>query len=87
MTQDSNVVQLETPTGTPPPGGGGNRGSGYGERLARIEAKMDHMATREDVAEIKVLIGNREASMLRWLIGLVAFALISVVVSLIRTFF
>lgn len=85
MTTEEKVVQLAPPTGTPSPAGPGN-GGGYGERLARIEAKMEYMATREDVSEIKVLIERKESTMLRWLLGLVGVAVASLFTALVRTF-
>lgn len=67
---------------------GGSGGDGnHGERLARIESKMDYMATREDVQEVKTLIERKEATMLRWLLGLLVVALVSLGVALVRTFF
>lgn len=33
--------------------GGDGGGSDFGERLARVEARMDALATKEDLAEIK----------------------------------
>ena len=86
MTQPSNVVDLTTPSGAPNPGGPGNGGSNVGERLARIETKLEHVATREGLAEVKVLIERKESTTMRWLLGIIAVALISVVVALIRTF-
>ena len=61
MTPEEKVVQL-TPTGTPTPVGSGNNGSGYGERLARVEAKLEalhelikmHGATKEDISKVKI---------------------------------
>ena len=47
MSRSENVVAL--PEGRPSSGGGGNGGSGHGERLARIEARMEHVATREEI--------------------------------------
>lgn len=61
-------------------------GTGHGERLARIEAKMEHVATREDLAKIEVLIERKESTMLRWLLGIMAVAGVSLVVALIRVF-
>ena len=58
-----------------------------GERLARIEARMEHVATREDLAKIEVLIERKESTMLRWLLGIMAVAGISLVVALVRVFF
>ena len=69
------------------PGGGAGGGGDHGERLARIESKMEYMATREDVAEVKTLIERKEATMLRWLGGMVVVAAISLGVALVRTFF
>lgn len=85
MTTEEKIVQL-SPTGTPASAGPGNGGGGYGERLARIEANMEHMATREDISELKVLIERKEATMLRWLLSLVAVAGISLLAALLRTF-
>lgn len=85
MNRPGNVVDF--PEGRPPPGGGGNGGTGHGERLARIEARMEHVATREDLEKIKTLIERKESTMLRWLLGIMAVAGISLVVALIRVFF
>ena len=85
MNRPGNVVEL--PEGRPSSGGGGNGGSGHGERLARIEARMEHVATREDLAKIEVLIERKESTMLRWLLGIMAVAGVSLVVALIRVFF
>ena len=86
----AEIVELG-PVGTPSRGGNDNGGSSYGERLARIEAKMEHVATREDVAKmehvatredvakIETLIERKESAMLKWLIGIVITAGISFV--------
>ena len=84
MSRPEKVVEL-TPEGRPAQGGG-NGGSGYGERLVRIEAKMEYVATREDVTKVEVLIERKEATMLRWLLGILAVASVSLVVALIRLF-
>ena len=88
------VESEDPPAGTPGLGGGGNGGSIHGERLARVEAKMEHVATREDVSEVKVLIEQvkvlierKESTMMRWLLGILATAGIGVAVVLVRTFF
>ena len=80
------------------PAGGAGGGGDHGERLARIESKMEYMATREDVAEVKTLIERdvgdvktlierKEATMLRWLCSMVVVAIITLVAALVRTFF
>ena len=56
MNQDGNVVQLDSPSGRPGSSGGGNGGSGHGERLARIEARMEHVATKEDIKKLRVWV-------------------------------
>ena len=40
--------------GAKSPSGNGLRDGELGERLARIEARMEHVATREDIQKIKV---------------------------------
>ena len=46
-----------------------------------------HTAKREDVSEIKALIERKEwTTMLRWLIGVIAVAAISLLAALLRTF-
>lgn len=64
------------------------------EDLARVEAKVETMATREDlakvqtsIAEIKTLIVQREASMLRWLLGILITTAAGMVTVLIRSLF
>ncbi len=79
--QQDNVVPISAP-GKPGSGGGDN----FGERLARIETKLEYMATREDISEIKALIEKKEASQIRWLVGLILVTMASLAVALIRTF-
>ena len=82
------VADTEDPPASTPNTGGGppNGGSGYGERLARIEGRMGYLATREDVSEIKVLIERKESTMLRWLLGLVVVAIVTLLAAILRTF-
>ena len=67
-----------------------------GQRMARMETKMDYVATHKDIAEvrtevtslkgellteiagIKTLVANREASMQRWLLGITATTVVGV---------
>lgn len=74
--------------------GGSDDGGDYGERLTRLETKVENMAAREDlakvqtsIAEIKTLIVQREASMLRWLLGILITTAAGMVTVLIRSFF
>lgn len=55
MTND-NVVKMEHPSGSPTNGGSGNGGNNTRERIARIEAKMEHVAMKEDVLNLKIWI-------------------------------
>ena len=50
--QANNVHPVRRGQGSGSNGGGGN----YGERLARIEASLEHMATKEDIQKIKVWV-------------------------------
>ena len=56
MTRESKAVQSETSSAAPSPSGSGNDRSGFGERLARIEAKMEHVATKEDMQKLRVWV-------------------------------
>lgn len=56
------------------------------QRVAAIEATMQHLATKADIESIKVLIAQRESTMLRWLMGMVAGSGLAVTIALLRTF-
>lgn len=95
MSED-NVVPLSPPN----VGGTTTGGNGYGERLAKIEAVIGFMATREDVervrtdiahiradmADIRTLIERKETSRLRWLIGLLVSIAIATTTLAVRMF-
>ena len=67
--------------------GSGNGGShDLHGRVSAIEARLDYLATREDIRRVEALISQREASMQRWLIGVVSGAALAVIIALIRTF-
>ena len=73
------------------------------ERLARIEARLEHMATREDLANLEAKmpriearlehmatredLANFEAKMLRWVAGFLMFGTVSLIIGVTRTFF
>ena len=77
-------AQADPPISSSSSSGGG--GGDVGERLARIETTLEHVATRESVADMKTLIERKESTMLRWLLGILATAAIALVVALIRSF-
>jgi len=54
--------------------------------VSAIEARMGHLATKEDVQRVEALIAQREASLQRWMIGLVSGAALAAILALIRTF-
>ena len=80
---EEKVVKLDSAR----KGSGGNGGGGLlGERLARIEAGIPYLATKEDVAKVNATIQKEMKDMLRWLIGLVAVALVALGIAVVRTF-
>ncbi|MCY4303435.1 MAG: hypothetical protein OXC62_01405 [Aestuariivita sp.] len=84
----SNVSKLSTPEQYPiqtPTGGNGN-GKDTHARISVIEAELKHLATKEDIQEIKTLIASTESRTQRWLIGILLTALVTVSVALFRTF-
>ena len=83
MSDEDRVVRLRT-QGEPPDGGDRDgRLRGIEDRLTHIETKFDHelrhLATKEDVGEIKTLIARKEATHLRWLLGVLVTATISLI--------
>ncbi len=54
--------------------------------LVRLDERSHNLATKADIAEIRKVIVEREASLLRWLIGIISIALVSLTVVLVRTF-
>ena len=92
MTQtDRNVAQFPT---SDPPAKFASGGDGVSGRLAAIEARLtgletylQHMATREDIQELRVENAKEHNKTLKWLIGVVVAALVALVAAVIRTFF
>lgn len=88
MTGNVHQHPAAPPAAAPGQGSGGNgNGQNLHGRLSAVEAHLQYLATKEDIQRIEGLISRREASMLRWLIGIIAVASISLVVAMIRTFF
>lgn len=67
-------------------GGGGNGGGDFNTRLTRLETHFQYLATKEDMAEVKRLIVEKESSLQRWLIGIVLSAAGTTAIALIRLF-
>lgn len=66
---------------------GGGGGDGLDGRLARLETHIGYLATKEDIAELKVLIEGKETKLLRWLLGTIVTASIALIVAMVRGFF
>ena len=54
------------------------------ERVAAIEADMKHVATKADIESVKTLIADREATMLKWLVGVVSGTGLAIFIALLR---
>lgn len=59
------------------------------ERLIKIETRFDtelgHLATKEDISDLRALIERKDATHLRWLLGILATTAIALVITLVRT--
>ena len=56
------------------------------QRMAALEMAMGYVATKADIESVKTLIAERETTMLRWLMGMVAASALAVTIALVRTF-
>ena len=53
----SNVHPINGPSDSPPiPGGGSGGGNNFGERLARLEVRVESSATKKDISDLKLWI-------------------------------
>ena len=85
MSESRKVVQLSRRRRDR--GDGGNGGDGTIEdRLVRLETQIEQAATKEDIGEVKLLIVQQEASLQRWLIGVLLAALGTTTLALVRIF-
>ena len=74
-----NIVSISSAEG--PPLGGGNGGGGrFGERLSRIEERVKHLATSEDLQKVVTSVEKLrgELNIIKWILGLLLAAIISV---------
>ena len=60
-----------------------NSNEGLEQRVAAIEATLEHLATKADIDSVKALIAERETTMLRWLMGMVAASALAVTITLV----
>ena len=79
------VYHLPNPPSQSSSGGNGN-GTNFHGRLSALEAELKHLVTKEDIRRIEALIAQREASLQRWLIGVIGGAAAALVLALVRTF-
>ena len=56
MSEEGNGRPPMPPPSFPSPSGDRDGSSGFGERLARIEARMEHVATKEDIQRLRVWV-------------------------------
>ncbi len=80
---DNNVTELHTQRSVT--GGGGNGNDLHG-RVSAIEARLDYLATKEDIQRVEKLISDRESSLQRWLIGIVLTAMGTLAIALVKVF-
>ena len=62
------------------PGNGNGGGNGVRERLARLEAHMEHLATKADLQAMK-------SDLLKWMMGVIAVSTIALTAAVMRSFF
>ena len=67
-----------------------HRGGGNGHDLhgcaSVIEARLDYLATKEDIQRLEKRISDREASLQRWLIGVLLAAIGTLGVAIVKLF-
>ena len=56
-----------------------------GSRVRALEARIDCLATKEDIGEVKALIADLETRMLRWLVGTLGVAALGMTASVVAT--
>lgn len=74
--KDSNVLPFGQPSSSSGNGGGGN----FGERLARIEERIQHLATTAEMKEVLTEIEKAKSqfTIIKWLLGILVVALVSI---------
>ncbi|MCY4218029.1 MAG: hypothetical protein OXE41_04205 [Gammaproteobacteria bacterium] len=85
---NNNVHSINSsPSAQTSSGDGGNgNGKDISARVAVIESELKHLATKQDISDVKTLILERESSMQRWLIGILLTALVALIIAVVRTF-
>ena len=71
----------------PPPGNSDEgRLRAVEQDVREIKTEIKHLATKEDIADLRTLVATREASLQRWLIGILISAVGTTVIALIKLF-
>ena len=65
----------------------GENGRDLHGRVSAIEARLDYLATKEDIQRVEKLISDREASLQRWMIGILLAAIGTTIAALLKLFF
>ena len=90
--QQSELVSNQDVSPDPSYGGGSGNDGIEGRlrqlenKITRLETKLEHIPTKEDLEGIKTLIAEKDAKNTKWMISIISAALIAVVIALIRTF-
>lgn len=50
-------------------GGPPSDNGGMEARIARLEAKLDYLATKEDLAKLDTKLSNMESNLVKWIVG------------------
>ena len=88
---DPNVLPM--PQQQPVPPGDGGDGRDLERRLRAVEldvreikTRIEHVATKEDLEKVKVLIEKKDAANSKWFLGITIGAVVTVLAALVRTF-
>ncbi|MCY4357498.1 MAG: hypothetical protein OXD01_08260 [Gammaproteobacteria bacterium] len=91
--KNNKIHPIKSPPVAQSSGSNSGNSNDINARISVIEAELKHLATKEDVQkintsieEVKTLIGNKESKILRWLMGIISAAVISLIVALVKTF-
>lgn len=94
MVAEPTPLRSGSPRGAPSTGGDGGdfdqRLRDLEVRMASLETKVDgikeNMATGEDIQALKMLIAEKEATQTRWLLGILATAIVTITIAMVRLF-
>jgi hypothetical protein len=79
MTDTSSNVHNFGVPGPVAQSSGGGGGNDVGERIARLEARMEYLATKEDIQSIRTEIETASNKQLKWGIGILVTVVIAII--------